>query len=208
MKLLATTTSPYARKVLMAARERGLIDQITLVLTEVASEALAKENPLNKVPALVLDDGTPLYDSPVICEYLDQLGSAPPLFPPVGPARWQALKQQALADGICDAAVLRMQEGRRPAELRWPDWIARQTRKIVQGLDELERDKATPPQVPTVSAALAGSTTIGDLSVLSALGYLDFRFPEDDWRAKRPQLAAWYARVSDRDSFRATVPKA
>jgi glutathione S-transferase len=204
MKLLATTTSPFARKVLMLVRERGLADRITFVPTDLAGEALAKENPLNKVPALILDDGASLFDSPVVCEYLDHVGSAPPLFPAPGPARWRALREQALADGMCDAAVLRMQETtRRPPELRWPDWITRQRRKLVQGLDELERAKAGAA-LPAAGAPV----TIGDLSVLSALGYLDFRFPDDPWRDGRPHLVAWFDRVSDRDSFRATVPKA
>jgi glutathione S-transferase len=199
MKLLATKTSPYSRKVLLCAHERALMETITFVPTELASEELARENPLNKVPALIFDDGTSLFDSPVICEYLDGLGSAPPLFPPPGPSRWQALREQALADGICDAAVLRMQEGRRPVEMRWDQWIARQTRKIEQGLDEFERGKVA-------SAAVDARLTVGDLALLSALGYLDFRFPDDPWRAKRPRLADWFTRVSDRESFRSTVP--
>jgi glutathione S-transferase len=200
MKLLATNTSPYSRKVLMLAHERGLMEMLTFVLTDMAGETLARENPLNKVPALVLDDGTSLFDSPVICEYLDSGGGGgPQLFPPVGPARWQALREQALADGICDAAVLRMQEGRRPAEMRWDQWVARQTRKIEQGLDEFERLRQINPPP---GAAL----TIGDLALLSALGYLDLRFPDDDWRSKRPRLSAWFDRFSDRDSFRATRP--
>jgi glutathione S-transferase len=200
MKLLATNTSPYSRKVLMLAHERGLMEMLAFVPTELASESLAHENPLNKVPALVLDDGTSLFDSPVICEYLDSGGEGPRLFPPVGPARWQALREQALADGICDAAVLRMQEGRRPAEMRWDQWVARQIRKIEQGLDEFERLRQINP-------APGAALTIGDLALLSALGYLDLRFPEDDWRSKRPRLSAWFDRFSDRDSFRATRPQ-
>lgn len=200
MKLLATNTSPYSRKVLMLAHERGLMEMLAFVPTELASEALAHENPLNKVPALVLDDGTSLFDSPVICEYLDSGGEGPRLFPPVGPSRWQALREQALADGICDAAVLRMQEGRRPPEMRWDQWVARQVRKIEQGLDEFERLRQINP-------APGAALTIGDLALLSALGYLDLRFPEDDWRSKRPRLSAWFDRFSDRDSFRATRPQ-
>ena len=197
MKLLATTTSPYARKVLLCAHECGLKDKITFVTTDLASAALAAQNPLNKVPALILDDGTSLFDSPVICEYLDTLHSGPRFFPAPGPARWQALREQALADGICDATVLRMQEGRRPPEIQWNQWVERQTRKMVQGLDEFER---------TVSASASAPGTIGDLALLATLGYLDLRFPGDAWRGQRPRLSAWFDRVSDRDSFRATVP--
>jgi glutathione S-transferase len=198
MKLLATGTSPYSRKVLLLAHETGVIDQITIVPTDLGSEELARENPLNKVPALILDDGTSLFDSPVICEFLDSLHNGTPIFPLAGLARWRALREQALCDGICDAAVLRMAEGRRAKEQQSEEWIARQKRKINQGLGELERTRA--------DAAPKRHLDIGDLAALSALGYLDLRFPADDWRASHPQLAAWFAVTSDRPSFRATKP--
>jgi glutathione S-transferase len=194
MKLLASLTTPFGRKVRLSADVLGLESKLELVLTEPSSEVLAKENPLSKVPALVLDDGTSLFDSRVICEYLDELAGGHRLFPAPGPARWRALRLQALADGLTDAAVLILMESRRPAQWQSPDWVARQKKKINQSLAELERD-------------LPGdTTTIGTLSVLAALGYLDFRFPADDWRPGHPSLAAWFARTSDTDSFRKTVP--
>jgi glutathione S-transferase len=199
MRLLTSGTSPFGRKVRLCIHELGLDAQVTLVLTEPASEALGRENPLNKVPALVLegdDAGTALFDSRVICEYLDQLAGGPKLFPAVGPARWLALRQQALADGLCDAAVLCLLESRRPANLQSPDWVARQKKKIRQGLAELER---RPP---------GNELSIGTLAILVALGYLDFRFAADDWRAGHPTLATWFSQASARDSFRLTTPPA
>ncbi len=201
MRLYATSTSPYARKCLLVAHERKLIDRLAIVLVDnLASAELARENPLNKVPALVLDDGSRLIDSPVICEYLDSIHADRPLIPPAGPARWRALSEQALADGICDAAVLRMVEGRRPKELQSAEWVAKQTRKITQGLDELAQVIA--------GRALDDATTIGDLAIVVALAYLDLRFPGDEWRATRPALADWFIRTSDREGFRATAPPA
>ena len=135
MKLRYSPTSPYVRKVLVCAKERGLDGRIEPVPTNPTDPKtdLAKYNPLVKVPALVLDDGEVLYDSPVICDYLDSLHDSEPLIPAAGPARWAALRQQALADGILDAAILRMIETtRRPEALRWAGWSERQRLKIVR----------------------------------------------------------------------------
>jgi glutathione S-transferase len=195
MRLLASHTSPFGRKVLLAAHELGLADKLEFVVTEPNSEPLVRENPLGKVPALVLEDGTALIDSRVICEYLDALAGGQRLFPAAGPARWLALRQQAVADGMCDATVLCMQESRRPANLQSSDWVTKQTKKVRQALAELEKQ---PP---------AGATTIGTLAVLVALGYLDFRLANENWRAGHPRLAAWFAKASDRDDFRQTSPK-
>ena len=169
MKLYFSHASPYARKVRITALEVGLLDQTTLEVTDAwsATRGLPDDNPLCKVPTLLLDDGTALFDSPVICEYLDSLGKTG-LFPAAGPERWKALRLQALADGMvraCDAL-----EG-------WVD-------------------------------DLSGPVTIGSLAVLVALGYLDLRFAEDNWRAGRPKLAAWFETASKRPSFQATKPPA
>jgi glutathione S-transferase len=193
MRLYTSPTTPFGRKVLLVAHESGLADRLQIQVTDTASEDLARVNPLNKIPTLALDDGTTLFDSRVICEYLDSLHGSR-LHPADGPERWRALRLQALADGICDAAVLRLLEGRRPSALQWPDWVARQRKKVTQSLDVLERE--TLPQAPD----------IGTLALLAALGYLDFRFAEDAWRQGRPRLAAWFATASDRPSFRATMP--
>ena len=201
MKLYAPAPSPYVRKVRVLARETGLaarIEEIPATVSPIArDERVTRANPLGKVPALILDDGTALYDSPVICEYLDGLHSGRRLFPPAGPARWAALRQQAEGDGLLDAAVLtRYELVLRPEPLRWPEWVAGQKAKVAAVLDDLERD----------AASLAGELTIGGITIACALGYLDFRFAEDAWRTGRPRLAAWFAAISTRDSLRTTMP--
>ncbi|MBI1208226.1 MAG: glutathione S-transferase [Azospirillum sp.] len=200
MKLRFAATSPYARKVAMVVHEAGIADRIEIVVTDVWSPTtdIGDDNPLGKVPALMLEDGTTLYDSPVICEYLDSLGGGQ-LFPPPGPARWRALTLQALADGICDAAVQRLLESRRAEGERSPSWMERQRRAIERALDALEASAADLD---------AGPITIATLAVQAALGYLDLRFAADAWRQGRPVLAAWFAANATRDSFTLTRPPA
>ncbi len=205
MKLRYSPTSPYVRKVSVTAIELGLAARIERVPTDTQDRdsGLAEHNPLGKVPALILDDGAVLYDSPVICEYLDTLHDGPRMFPAAGPERWAALRQQALADGILDAAILRMIETlRRPEALRWQRWIAHQTAKMMRAADQFEAEAATP------EGALEGPLTIGRVAAGCALGYLDFRFPELDWRGGRPKLAAWYEKFAQRPAMRQTTPKA
>ena len=202
MKLYVSPASPYVRKVRVVAREAGLaagIEEVVASVSPVApNEQVSRDNPLGKLPVLIADDGSAIYDSPVICEYLDSLHSGRKLFPAAGPARWTALKLQALADGLLDAALLaRYEAALRPEPRRWPEWIAGQKRKIADALDTLERDVDL----------LGGELTIGNLSVACALGYLDFRFAADAWRTGRPKLDAWLAEVSKRESLRATMPK-
>jgi glutathione S-transferase len=196
MKLRYTPPSPFVRKVLVLAIEAGLRERIELVPTKPwdPETDLTLDNPLGKVPALVTDDAGVLYDSRVICEYLDSLHNGGPFIPSSGARRWRVLRRQALADGIMDAAVLRVNEGRRPAELRSDDWVERQRSKIARGLDALEAEVAD-----------FGDLDIGLIAVGCALGYLDFRFPEETWRAGRPGLAAWYAGIAQRPSFAETV---
>jgi glutathione S-transferase len=195
MKLRYSTTSPFVRKVHVVAIETGQIDKIDLVKTNTADPAsgLNAHNPLNKVPALALDDGSTLYDSRVICEYLDAQAKGA-FFPASGPARWTALKRQALADGMMDAAVLRMMETRRPEGQRSPEWDARQKLKVTQGLMALEADHLGP------------QLDIGTLSVAIILDYLDFRFKAEDWRAKHPKLTAWHKTFATRASLQKTLP--
>lgn len=193
MKLRYSTTSPFVRKVHVLAIETGQIDKIELVKTVTTDPDLGRNNPLQKVPALELDDGTPLYDSRVICEYLDSL-SGGRFFPASGPARWTALRRQALADGMADAAVLRMMESKKPENLRSADWDKRQKLKVTQGLAALEADHLGP------------QLDIGTLTVAIALDYLDFRFKSDDWRRDHPRLTAWHKSFSERASLRKTLP--
>lgn len=199
MKLRYSPTSPYVRKVVVTAAETGLADRIELVRTNPNDPKtdLPQDNPLGKVPALVTDEGETLFDSPVICEYLDGLHAGKNLFPLSGPARWKVLRQQALADGILDAAVLCLLESRRPEALRSADWKERQKGKIARALDAVEAE----------ADDLTDEVTIGTVTLGCALGYLDFRFAQDDWRPGRPKLAAWYEGFAKRPSMVASVPR-
>lgn len=203
MKLHYSPTSPFVRKVMVVAIETGLESRIERVPTTVApiqpNENLAHQNPLMKLPTLLTDGGQALFDSRVICEYLDTLHGGPKLFPPAGMARWVALRQQALGDGILDAAVLnRYETVTRPTELRWPEWSAGQLRKIRNGLAALDGNAG--------EGWLGGPLTIGLIAVGCALGYLDFRYPSEGWRARHAGLAKWYAAFAQRKSMQATVP--
>ena len=200
MKLRYSPTSPYVRKVMVTAIETGLADDIELVPTNVWKEDdIVLLNPLGKVPTLVTGGGEVLYDSPVICEHLDTLHDGIRLFPPAGGARWIALRQQALADGILDAAVLRLLEGRRPQGERSAAWAERQKSCVERGHDVIEAEAD--------AGLLAGDVTIGQISIGCALGWLDFRFPDDCWRADREVLSNWFEEFCKRPSMRETVPK-
>ena len=201
MKLHWSSASPFVRKVNVCAEELGLASRIenvpTKVLPSEPNRDYGKVAPLMKVPSLELDDGTVLYDSIVICEYLDSIAGNK-LFPAAGAARWKALRLHALANGILDAAVLARYEGfLRPEPLRWDAWLQGQLAKVDQGLEFLERNVADLKGID-----------IGTIAVGCALGYIDFRFADRGWRGKCPRLAAWFDEVSKRDSFRKTVPKA
>ncbi|PWR19216.1 glutathione S-transferase [Zavarzinia compransoris] len=199
MSLCWSPTSPYVRKVMILAHETGLAARIELLPKNVwaADTDIGATNPLGKVPALVLGDGTVIFDSPVILDHLDTLHGGPRLIPAEGPARVRVLTLQALADGVLDAAVLTLLESRRPAAERSADWVARQRRAIDRGLDAVEAQVA----------GFGPGLDAGQITVLSALGYLDFRFTNLDWRSGRPALAAWFGQAAQRPSFLATVPK-
>ena len=196
MKLFYSPNSPYVRKVMACAIARGIDQRIETVPTNPhdSPAGLLAANPLSKVPCLIADDGTAVFDSPVICEFLDSLGSAAPLFPPPGPARWQALTRQALADGILDAALIRRGLiGEAPDAVRQAV-TARQKAAMVRALDVLEGE---PPHQ---------TLDIGTIAVACALGYLDLRFAGDDWRAGRPALAAWFAAIGKQPALARTTP--
>jgi glutathione S-transferase len=201
MKLHYAPASPFARKVRMVALETGLdrdIESHVITVSPVnPNSELARDNPLMKVPTLIAADGTALFDSRVICEYLDALHQGRKLFPATGPARWQALRQQALCDGILDAAVLcRYEAAVRPEQYRWSEWRSGQLGKIAAALAALERE----------AASLEAEFTIGSVTAACALGYLDFRLPDVKWRDSAPGLARWFGKVSARPSFQATAP--
>ena len=203
MKLWYSPASPFARKVRVCALELGLAGRIELAVVTVQPSKpnleLARENPLIKIPALNTGDGTVLYDSRVICEYLDALAGGHELFPAPGAARWDALRRQALGDGIMDAGILRRYEmAQRPEALHWADWLAGQQAKIDHGLDAAERE----------AGGWGEAFDIGHVALACALGWLDFRFPDSGWRAARPLLGSWFARVSARPSLAQTAPSA
>jgi glutathione S-transferase len=197
MKLHHSPASPYVRKVMACAIARGIVGRIDLVPTNphVSPAELLADNPLSKVPALVADDGTAIFDSPVICEYLDTLGDAAPLFPPTGSAaRLAAQVMHAAADGILDAAVARRLAMPHPQDDARRAFDARQKAAVERALDVLEK---APPK---------GLSDIGAIAVGCALGYLDFRFAAEPWRETHPRLAAWFAEVSQLPPMAQTVP--
>lgn len=193
MRLLSSPASPFGRKVKIASAMKGLEDQISVETADSGNAnnaELQRDNPLNKIPVLITDDGTRVYDSPIICEYLDSLAPAPRLFPATGPERFKTLTLGALADGIMDAALLLVYERRyRDEDKRVATWTDRQQVKIDSACGYLEKN---PP-------AWSGSPDYGHLTLACALGYLDFRH-EGKWRAGHPRLVAWL------DSFAAAVP--
>jgi len=217
MKLLYQTHSPYARKVLVAAHEMGIHQQLSVVHHETSptrrNEAVWALNPLGKVPVLICDDGTVLFDSNVICEYLDGMHANARLIPTDPGARLRALKMQALAQGIADAGIAaRWEAVRRPSQLRWPQMHDAQVQKIAQACDFLEREigrgladtGADAADGAGVGPAAGTALDIGDVALVTALSWLEFRgvyaFLEG-----RPHLAAWYASLCARPSMLATA---
>lgn len=190
MILRSSPASPFVRKVLLAAELAGLGGQLTAVPADTGSDtdSVRRENPLGKIPTLVLEDGSTLYDSRVIVEYLDSLAGGGVLIPAEPAARFRALTLQALADGVADAALLSIYENRFRAETeRSAAWVAYQAAKVDRALDALEGE---PP---------AGTIDIGHVALACALGYLDLRY-EGAWRARHPVLVSWLA------AFAAAVP--
>jgi glutathione S-transferase len=196
MKLAYSPNSPYVRKCLASAIARGIEGRIELWTVPTTDPSLAAVNPLSKVPTLLTDDGVALYDSPVICQYLDSIGDAPPLIPAPGAARWNALRQEALADGILDATQPRRREVALPQDEGRRDYIALQQGKVTRALDVLEAE----------AGSLGALATIGEIAIGCALGYLDFRYPHEPWRPGHPKLEAWYARASALPPLARTAP--
>lgn len=187
MILRSSPASPFGRKCKISALILGLMDKIEITRSNTMDpdDSIRGENPLGKIPALILDDGTCIFDSPVICEYLDSLAGGGKIIPS-GDARWGALTLQALGDGMLDAAILQVYEKRfRPEEIRHQEWVDYQQEKIQRGLAWLETNT---PQT-------GAQTHIGDITLACVLGYLDFRF-EGVWREARPNLVAWLDRFA------------
>ena len=201
MKLYYSPTSPYVRKVMIVLHETGQLGDVELVDAMTSpmapADVLAGHIPLKKVPALERVDGPVLFDSRVICAYLDARADGG-LYPK-GDAVWQTRTLEALADGILDAALLMTYEGRlRPEAHRWDAWTEAQWDKVAGACDALERVWASH---------LAGPLDMGQIAVACALGYVDFRHDARGWRNGRESLAAWYEAFSARESFAATTPK-
>ena len=191
LTLRSSPASPFGRKVKISMIELGLTDKIEIVVADTTNptDPLRKQNPLGKIPTLVLEDGSTLFDSRVIVDYLDHLAGGGRIIP-AGAERFAQLRLQALADGICDAALLQVYEVRfRAAEMRHAGWVENQQGKIDRALATLE---AEPP-------AFADRPRIGEIALACALGYLDLRH-EGKWRAAHPRLVAWL------DAFAAKVP--
>jgi glutathione S-transferase len=199
MKLYHSPLSPYVRKVMVVARETGLLDEIETVEGSGTplqpNDETVAANPLGKIPALITEDGLTLHDSRVICRYLDARAGAG-LYP-TGATEFAVLQREALAEGIIDAALLTAYEWRlRPEAMRFQPWVDGQKGKVRRGIGEFERH----------IDAMAGSLTIDKVALGCALGYIDFRLAELNWRDEHPGLAAWYKEFSGRPSMKETAP--
>ncbi len=202
MQLYTSDLTPFGRKVMVQILESGLMDRVEVISVTGspldAASMPVDRNPLGKIPALVTDGGAAIFDSRVICRYLDDLSGAG-LYPK-GAALWPVLTLEAAADGILDAALLMVYESRlRPAQMQFAPWVEGQWAKVERALGAVETGSLAP---------LEGPLNMGQIALAAALGYLDFRLAARDWRAERPALDAWAARMSQRPSMAATAPRA
>ena len=199
LTLRFSPSSPFVRKIRIAASVLGLEKDIKAEPAETTSpsDTVRQQNPLGKIPALVLEDGSTVFDSRVILEYLDHRAGGGRIIPKDASARFAALRLQALADGILDASILQVYEGRwRPPERHEPKWVDLQAGKVARALSALE---ASPP-------ALTATPDVGQIALACALGYRDFRFP-GTWRTDHPRLVAWLDEFARRvPAFAATKP--
>lgn len=206
MKLFWTPASPFVRKVMVTAIELDLRDRIEIcptywphawgIQTIKFEQDFIEANPIGRIPTLVTDDAIAIPESNWICEYLDSLSGAPRLLPKDGAARWKCIRALAIADGAVEAMIARRAETLRKGLERSPDFIAKQRDRTARCLDALERD----------ITAIQGDLTLAQITAGVACGYMDFRYPEDKWRAGRPRLAEWYEEFASRPSMVQTVP--
>jgi glutathione S-transferase len=202
MKLIGSLASPYVRKVRVVLAEKKLDYAFELENVWAADTNISVSNPLGKVPCLMMEDGSPMYDSRVIAEYLDTLTPVCKLLPPNGRDRADVKVWEALADGVADAAVLvRLEHILRPAEQQSPAWIERQMAKVHAGLNTMSLNLGESPFCKGNHYSLA------DVAVGCTLGWLAFRFPEIGWRGDYPNLARLFDKLSERTSFKDTVPQ-
>lgn len=200
LKLISATPSPYARKVRIALAEKGLPFELITEVPWDSTTSTPKYNPLEKLPVLVLEDGSSVYESSFILQYLELKYPQMPLLPADIDGKIAARRLEVLCDGICDAVLLTFFERMRPGNASSPEWLARQRRKIDGGVREMAR------LVADRTFAVGHEFSLGDIAVGTALGYLSVRFSEFDWRDPYPNLATFSARVEARPSFAGTVP--
>lgn len=201
MKLFYSSASPYARKCRAVGIEKQLESKIEIVTRAPMENPsdLHEANPLGKVPALILEDGSALYDSPVICEYFDTVGEGVVLLPPTGDDRWRVLRNQALGDGIMDAAVsIAMEKKTREDNEKSEKWIGRWNDAIIRSLDEAEK-YAQADQVKLIP-------DLGNIAIACAIGYIEFRHSHIAWREGRTKLVEWHELFSMRSSMQMTIP--
>jgi glutathione S-transferase len=202
MKLIGSLASPFVRKVRVVLAEKKLDCDLILENVWAPETTIQESNPLGKVPCLVMEDGSFMFDSRVIVEYLDTLTPVGKLIPANGRGRAEIKCWEALADGVLDAAILiRLERTQRPAELQSEAWIARQMDKVNAGL------KAMASGLGEAPFCSGNHLTLADISVVCALGWLSFRFPEIDWRAEYPNLLKLFDKMSERASFKDSLPE-
>lgn len=198
MKVYFSPFSPYVRKVMIVAAETGqTVEKLDSAASPIdRDQTIVAKNPTGKVPTAILDDGSALYDSRVITRWLDAQHDGPRMYPD-GDALWTVLRREAVADGLLDAALLaRYETAMRPAEMLWQEWLTGQIDKIDSSLDQMESE-----------AAGFQGVDAGLIAIACALGYLDFRFPDHDWRTGRPALSEWFGDFSKRASMQDTRPE-
>ncbi len=200
MKLHWSPRSPYVRKVMVVLHETGLAGRVETMRSVVAvtqpNPSVQRDNPLSKIPTLILDDGAALYDSRVICEYLDTLHDGPKLCPQTGTERWTVLRRQALADGLLDLLLVWRQELSRPVEQQSAAHLAAYDNKVTAALDLLEKETGW---------LQTSAFSIAHVAVGCTLSYIDFRFPQLSWKAGRAALKAWHAGFETRPAVKATA---
>lgn len=201
MKLLTSLTSPFGRKIRIFLAEKHVEYELVEIRPFEDIEALAAHNPLGKVPVLLLDDGRAIYDSPVIAELLDDVSPVGRLIPKDHRQSVSVKLNQALADGICDAAILILLERRRPPKQQSPEWIAKQMQKVEHGLTALSEELGENKWLMGTRYSLA------DIAAGCMLAFLDYRLPDIDWRSRHPNLVAFIARLEkEKPAFLETAP--
>ncbi len=200
MKLIGSHTSPFVRKVRVVLAEKKIEYEFVIDSPWLEDSKVPTINPLGKIPVLMLDENTPLFDSRVIVEYIDNVTPNNKLFPAPNRERTEVKRWEALADGICEAAATAFQEAKRPKGQKSNDWIARQQGKITRGLEFMAKELGDQ------AYCMGTHFSMADIAVGVALGYLDFRFADINWRNTHPNLEKLYAKLIQRPSFADTQP--